>query len=180
MMAPDLHFELAPAPADLAPLWRDLESRADPPFFLSWHWIGTWVATIADAPMLLTGRAAGTVVVLGLLLPSKQRTLRLWPTHGLRLHTTGDEAEDVITIEYNGFLVARSWEGRAETAAIAFPNGESASATDDATSCTCAACRTGRRLFFRLACSPRSPPASPPGGSISTPSGSQDGPISTI
>jgi CelD/BcsL family acetyltransferase involved in cellulose biosynthesis len=123
MRAPDLHFELAPAPADLAPLWRDLESRADPPFFLSWHWIGTWVATIADAPMLLTGRAAGTVVLLGLLLPSKQRTLRLWPTHGLRLHTTGDEAEDVITIEYNGFLVARSWEGRAETAAIAFLNG---------------------------------------------------------
>ncbi len=120
MAASGLDFELTPAPGDLAPVWRDLESRADAPFFLSWHWIGTWIRTIADAPLLLTGRAGGVVVLLGLLTPSRARVLRLWPMRALRLQTTGDERRDVITIEYNGFLVARAWQGVAETEAIAF------------------------------------------------------------
>lgn len=121
-MLPEPTFELTPAPdaAALAPLWRELEARAEPPFFLSWFWIGAWIETIETAPLLLTGRANGQVVLLGLLVPSRTRALKLWPLRALRLQTTGDEAVDVITIEYNGFLVARGWEGRVQTAALAF------------------------------------------------------------
>jgi CelD/BcsL family acetyltransferase involved in cellulose biosynthesis len=61
-----------------------------------------------------------TVVLLALLLPSRRRDVGLWPTHGVLLHTSGDDAEDVITIEYNGFLVDRAWAGRAEPAALAY------------------------------------------------------------
>jgi len=28
--------------------WRDLESRGDRTFFLSWTWIGSWLETLAD------------------------------------------------------------------------------------------------------------------------------------
>jgi hypothetical protein len=39
---------------------------------------------------------------------------------GLQLHMTGDTGQDVITIEYNGFLVAEDLAGRLEADAIAF------------------------------------------------------------
>ena len=39
---------------------------------------------------------------------------------GLQLHMTGDTRQDVITIEYNGFLVAENLAGRLEADAIAF------------------------------------------------------------
>ena len=38
----------------LETIWRDLESRADRAFFLSWTWIGSWLETFADAPTLFT------------------------------------------------------------------------------------------------------------------------------
>lgn len=125
---PEPVFALTQAPdeAALAPLWRDLEAQADPPFFLSWFWIGTWLSLLDARPMLLTGRVDGRLVLTALLVRSRTRAMRVWPLRALRLHTTGDPGQDVITIEYNGFLVAREWQGRAETAALAFLTGRGA------------------------------------------------------
>lgn len=90
--------------AALEPAWRELESRADPPMFLGWAWIGAWLATIGAPALVLEGRAAGRVVLLAALRQATRRPLPGLAVRGLHLHNTGDEDRDVITIEYNGFL----------------------------------------------------------------------------
>ena len=119
-----LEFEIVPAmdPAVLGPLWQELLGRAEAPFFLDWQWIGCWLAETGRRPEVLVGRAEGRVVLLGALLPSVRRVLGL-PVRGLRLHATGEDAIDVITNEYNGFLVDCAWRGRAEMAAVGFLMG---------------------------------------------------------
>ncbi len=104
--------------ASLAPLWRELEQRADPPMFLSWHWIGCWLAETGLRPVVLLGHAGEQLVLLGALTAWDRRGALPMTMSGLLLHTTGDEALDVITIEYNDFLIDRAWTGRAEPAAL--------------------------------------------------------------
>ena len=102
-------------------VWRDLETRADASVFQSWEWIGSWAGLVkSESLLLLTGRAGRVTVLLGLVVPSIRRDVRIWSTPGIRLHTTGHEGQDVITIEYNGFLVDRNWAETAETQAITF------------------------------------------------------------
>ena len=115
-------FEIVPMPlADaLAALWRELEARADATFFLSWDWIGCWIAETGLRPAILIGRDAGRVVLLGALVPSKRQVVAPFAIAGLHLHTTGDVQQDIITIEYNGFLVDRAWSGWVEQAAVGF------------------------------------------------------------
>lgn len=109
--------------AALAPLWRELEQRADPPMFLSWHWIGCWLAEAGIKPVVMLGHADGQLVLLGVLAAWDRRGKLPMTVSGLLLHTTGDEAQDVITIEYNGFLTDRAWAGRADAAAVQYLAG---------------------------------------------------------
>jgi CelD/BcsL family acetyltransferase involved in cellulose biosynthesis len=106
--------------AELSVLWQELEGRAAPPFFLSWDWIGCWLAEISLRPAVLIGRVEGRIVLLGALVPSTRREPLPIPIHGLHLHATGDLEQDIITIEYNGFLVDSGWAGRIESDAIAY------------------------------------------------------------
>ncbi len=117
-----LRFEIAWATslAELEAVWLDLENRASPHFFLSWDWIGCWLAEVSPRPAVLIGRAGDRVVLLGILMPSARRDVLPVTIHGLQLHATGDLQQDIITIEYNGFLVDREWSGKVETDAIAF------------------------------------------------------------
>ena len=123
MACDSIVFEIAtdmPA-ASLAQLWRELETRSECHFFLSWDWIGCWVAEIGQPVAVLTGRSAEQVVVLGLLVSSPRRGRLPWKIFGAELHNTGDPEKDVITMEYNGLLVARDVAGlAAEDAAIRF------------------------------------------------------------
>ena len=105
---------------ELGVLWRELEARADAPFFLSWDWIGCWLAETAISPPVLVGRQDGVAVLLGALVPSSRPETGPIAIRGARLHTTGDDEQDVITIEYNGFLVDRALGEAAEDSAIAF------------------------------------------------------------
>jgi CelD/BcsL family acetyltransferase involved in cellulose biosynthesis len=120
--ASELRFQLEVA-TDVDALgmrWRALEATGDPSFFLSWHWIGTWLTAIKGMPLLLSGTAGGRIVLLALLTPLRRHDLGVLPIRAARLHETGDSATDVITIEYNGFLVARDWHPLASSAAIQF------------------------------------------------------------
>ena len=123
MACDSIVFEIAtdmPA-TSLAQLWRELETRSECHFFLSWDWIGCWVAEIGQPVAVLTGRSAEQVVVLGLLVSSPRRGRLPWKIFGAELHNTGDPEKDVITMEYNGLLVARDVAGlAAEDAAIRF------------------------------------------------------------
>jgi len=103
---------------DLALLWRDLEARADMTFFLSWSWIGAWIAELGHCPPVLFGEASGALVLLGLVVPQRRCEAGVIRVNGLRLHTTGERGQDCIAIEYNGFLVDRAWAGQIETKAV--------------------------------------------------------------
>jgi CelD/BcsL family acetyltransferase involved in cellulose biosynthesis len=117
-----LSFEIGRPPdlAELGAMWRALQARAEHAFFLDWGWIGVWLAEAPQSASILIGRAGGEVVLLGALMPSARRDVLPVPVHGLHLHDTGQDALDVITIEYNGFLVDRAWQGRAEAQAVRF------------------------------------------------------------
>jgi CelD/BcsL family acetyltransferase involved in cellulose biosynthesis len=108
-----------PNDAALRALWLDLEARADISFYLSWSWIGAWVAEAGMPDLVLVGRAGGEVICLGLLRRSVQRRHRFVRSRTLCLHETGDEDKDVIFIEYNGFLTDRRF-GRLEPQGISF------------------------------------------------------------
>ncbi|MEJ0020208.1 MAG: GNAT family N-acetyltransferase [Acetobacteraceae bacterium] len=106
--------------AALRAMWCELEQRAVPDIFLSWDWVGCWIAEVGRDPAVLVGRAGGRIVLLALLLPYRRRDLLPFAIQGLQLHMTGDGAQDVITIEYNGFLVDAGWAGTIEADAVAY------------------------------------------------------------
>jgi CelD/BcsL family acetyltransferase involved in cellulose biosynthesis len=119
---PAVSFEICTfeSSTELEQIWLDLERRAVPPFFLSWDWIGCWIYEASLHPPILIGRAEGRVVLLGIVTLSTRHVLRSITVDGLQLHMTGNPQQDVITIEYNGFLVEHDLVGKIEASAIAF------------------------------------------------------------
>ncbi len=94
---------------DLESAWRDLEARSDAEFFLTWHWIGPWLATVRSPPFVLVARRAGRVEGLALLgyhPVRRHRGLVRVPT--LHLNQSGLPEQDVTTIEYNGILTDKT------------------------------------------------------------------------
>ncbi len=116
----------------LAQLWRELEARSDCHFFLSWDWIGCWVAEIGQPVSVLIGRSSGKVMVLGLLVSSLRPGRLPMKIFGSELHNTGDPEKDVITIEYNGLLVARHVTGIASGPHVMANPGSGVAAAEDA------------------------------------------------
>lgn len=114
------HIQTGLSRPELGLLWRDLEARADPTFFLSWDWIGAWLAELDPLPPVVVGEAGGALVLLGAVVPRRRVEGGIVQVDGLFLHTTGTRAKDVIAIEYNGFLVDRAWTATASAAAVAW------------------------------------------------------------
>lgn len=89
-------------------IWRALEGRGAPPYFLSWGWIGNWLACLPRgrapplAAMLLDG-APVAAFFLGRRLLVRHFLL---PSRTLFLNTTGHDRWDELTIEHNGVLCA--------------------------------------------------------------------------
>jgi len=118
-MAIDCEIAPCPEPSRLEPVWRELEARAEPSFFLSWAWIGTVVATKAPPQSLLTVRRAGRVVGLALLGRRKGRRFDRLRTPSLHLNETGDPVRDAVMCEYNGVLAEAGAEAEVVAAALA-------------------------------------------------------------
>jgi CelD/BcsL family acetyltransferase involved in cellulose biosynthesis len=116
--------DLAPAHQcpGLGEAWRSLEQRADGSFFLSWRWIGSWLAALPPGiePLCLRARAGGEIVGLALLTPRRSRRAGLVAARQLHLNATGDPDLDRPTIEYNGFLLDRRVAAEAEQALLQF------------------------------------------------------------
>ncbi len=93
--------------ARLEQMWTDLERRADINFFLSWGWIGTWIEQAGLPDFVLVGRANDQLVCLGLLRKKVQWRHGFVRSRMLFLNQTGVPDQDVIQIEYNGFLCDR-------------------------------------------------------------------------
>jgi len=104
--------------ATLAARWQALEERAGASFFLSWTWIGAWVAELDNPPHLLAiTDSQGRDVALGLFVETVERRRGL-KVRQMRLHDTGETARDAITIEYNSLLCERGMEAAAWHAAL--------------------------------------------------------------
>lgn len=98
------HYELNDVPA-LGRDWLALEQKNNLSFFLSWHWIGTWLDVFKPAVFVVRAeRQDGTLCGLGLLTRAVERRHGFLQTQTLRLHQTGQWDQDQIWIEYNGFL----------------------------------------------------------------------------
>jgi CelD/BcsL family acetyltransferase involved in cellulose biosynthesis len=91
----------------IAEQWQDLEARSDCSFFLSWDWIGTWLASVpGEPPLLLSVRDSGRVVALA-IFNAKRLWRRFMPSRAITLNRTGDPYYDLINIEYNDILTDR-------------------------------------------------------------------------
>ncbi len=106
----------------LQTLWCELESRADASFFLSWSWIGSWLASLPSRVEVQVIRAEqrGQVVGLALLVVTRLQRLRIPLGRAAHLHCTGDPEYDGLTIEHNGLLLDRAIAKSAQSAMLRF------------------------------------------------------------
>jgi len=88
----------------LQSLWQTLEDRAAPTVFLSWQWMGHWLAVYQPDAELLQVSEGSRVIGLGIVVPIEERRHGVLRSRCLRLHQTGHRQQDQIWIEYNGFL----------------------------------------------------------------------------
>lgn len=102
--------------------WRELESRSDRSFFISWSWIGTWLAALPShvRPELLRVQSQGRTVALGVLVRRLLRRHGVLLSRALFLNCTGDPQLDALTIEYNGLLSERGFEQEAAHSSVEF------------------------------------------------------------
>jgi len=89
-------------------IWVRLERQASPPYFLTWGWIGNWLACLprGEAPPLATLSLEGAPVAAFFL--GRRRLVRhlVLSSRALFLNTTGHERWDELTIEHNAVLCA--------------------------------------------------------------------------
>src|SRR5688500_15142215 len=99
-----VRLEPLPSLEELGARWQELEQRSRCSFFVSWRWIGPWLALISPLryARLLSVRQGERLVALG-VFTQRRRFLGLGPLH-LRLHEVGDKVLDSLTIEYNGLV----------------------------------------------------------------------------
>jgi CelD/BcsL family acetyltransferase involved in cellulose biosynthesis len=100
----EIHRESLPPLAALEREWRAQERLVGRGFFLSWAWIGTWLATLPPGvePFLLRAKRGG-ITTIGIALAVER-------SRALYLNATGNRDLDSIYIEHNGFLCEMSAE----------------------------------------------------------------------
>lgn len=110
-----------PEISELESVWRDLESRSRGSFFVTWAWIGVWLANLPRSwPLrLISAKFEGCIVGLGIIVRGDSKKLFNIPYCTTEhLHETGDKELDMV-IEHNDFLLDESCEDSARSAMIA-------------------------------------------------------------
>jgi CelD/BcsL family acetyltransferase involved in cellulose biosynthesis len=112
MLSPDplitVRLEPIPQLAHLRSDWCELESRAAPSFFLTWSWIGSWLASLGshvEQGWLLSARQHGQLVGLAVVFDAPIRRRLLPMGRAAHVNETGVAAFDALCIEHNGFLL---------------------------------------------------------------------------
>ncbi|MBP2299065.1 GNAT family N-acetyltransferase [Azospirillum picis] len=116
----DIALHALPPAEALEAVWTELESRSNSSFFLSWLWIGPWLALMPAGvdPQLLVARRGGDLVGLALLCPRRRRRFGLLRGCCWMLHETGDRTYDRLFMEYNGILADRRFADAVAEAAM--------------------------------------------------------------
>lgn len=96
---------------NLSDIWRSLEPHADGGVFLSWHWIGPWLAHLdpADCPLLVEIRQDEGLIALALLCEQARHRVHRLSNRAVLLNETGNPTTNYV-IEYNGLLTRRGFE----------------------------------------------------------------------
>jgi CelD/BcsL family acetyltransferase involved in cellulose biosynthesis len=117
-------ISLVPLPAEsaLKQLWVSLASQAPHSFFLSWHWIGTWLHCLGPSvqPRLLTVSSGATPVAAAILVKATVWRRHVLPVRTWSLNTTGQKDFDCVGMEYNGLLAAAMHEKLAWAEVVAY------------------------------------------------------------
>ncbi len=100
--------------------WEKLEVEAGATVFLSWKWIGTWLAVFQPEAEIIRVYHLNRVVGMAVLVESKQIRHKVLQVKTLNLHQTGNSHLDQIWIEYNGLLCKKGFELTAFKAVISF------------------------------------------------------------
>ena len=120
----DVHVSLGNLPtlARLQGIWSALEARADPSFFQSWLWIGTWLESLPAriTPLLLQVERDGAITGLAIIVKREIVRYGFLRSRALYLNDTGDEVLDEITIEHNGFLAERGCDDMVARACVEY------------------------------------------------------------
>ncbi|GAB3516716.1 GNAT family N-acetyltransferase [Photobacterium alginatilyticum] len=101
----------------LAKTWRQLEAQAQPSFFLSWLWIGSWLDSCVEDCYLVEACMGSEVVGLGILVAQKSK-LPFDSRKSYYLHRTGDPERDKLCMEYNDFLLLPQYAEKVRTAML--------------------------------------------------------------
>jgi len=98
-------------PDELKPQWLDLQSRADGSYFLSWGWMGTWLAQIAVdlRPIVVKVWSDENLVGMGLFVSRDIKRHALIHSRSLLLNEYPFDHKNMV-IEYNGLLAQRGLE----------------------------------------------------------------------
>lgn len=102
---PDIEIRPVEDFAALAPIWLDLERRAQGSFFQSWAWTGCLAEIRFSEPWLLTARRGDQVVALALF--NRGSRGRFGTSRPLLLGESGKPDLDTIFVEHNGLLLDR-------------------------------------------------------------------------
>ncbi|WP_246756886.1 GNAT family N-acetyltransferase [Bradyrhizobium neotropicale] len=104
----DVSLEDLHSIAKLETSWKELQTRANHSFYLSWLWIGTWLRHLPKGvqPQVLVARTAGKIV--GLAIVCRRTTWGFVPRARWLLNETGETPFDRLCIEYNNILAERS------------------------------------------------------------------------
>lgn len=105
--------------AALGQRWRALHDRSLGSFFLSWHWMGPWLAATGAQPDVISVRDGDREIGLSLIGAERQRRL-FGHAAVLRLNEAGDATADRAFIEYNGVLSAAGQEDMVAAAVAAY------------------------------------------------------------
>lgn len=111
----DFVVSLVPLPTStpLRAQWTALEQRSNASFFISWTWIGRWLAHLpSDVPRALlrvetSGRLVGLAIVCGRV---HRRAGLAGRSRSLHINCAGDAGMDELTIEYNAMLAESGLE----------------------------------------------------------------------
>src|SRR5437773_1915495 len=87
-------------------IWRELETRARPTYFLSWSWIDHWLHSLpVDVRPGMAVVANGGAPVAACFLGRRRERRRLVMTSDvLYLNATGWPRHDELCVEHNGLL----------------------------------------------------------------------------
>ena len=93
--------------------WERLLAHSEASFFLSWHWIGSWIALQPENIPLkqLTVRQEGKVVALAVFSSGKIRRHGMFTSAVMALHEYTSPGFNMV-IEYNGILVDRQSDAK--------------------------------------------------------------------